>query len=64
LKAADWAGVRRARRAAEWGKNKYAGSWAEYLAVGWIALGAAVGLMWRDRGLSWAAAVRKLRRAS
>jgi membrane protein len=25
------ASVRRARRAADWGKNKYAGSWAEYL---------------------------------
>ena len=31
LKAADWAGVRRARRATEWGKQKYAGSSAEYL---------------------------------
>lgn len=30
-KARDRPGLRRARRAAEWGKNKYAGSWAEYL---------------------------------
>ena len=30
-KAHDRPGLRRARRAAEWGKNKYAGSWAEYL---------------------------------
>lgn len=30
-KVADRAGVRRARRAAEWGKQKYAGSSAEYL---------------------------------
>jgi membrane protein len=29
-----------------------------------LILGAAVGLMWQDRGLSWAAALRKLRRAS
>jgi membrane protein len=27
----DLSSVRRARRAAEWGKKKYAGSWAEYL---------------------------------
>jgi membrane protein len=32
VKAAGWLGVRqRARRAAEWGKAKYAGSWADYL---------------------------------
>lgn len=38
---------------------------AFFIAVGVvIILGAAVGLMWQDRGLSWAAAVRKLRRAS
>jgi membrane protein len=30
-KAADRPIVRRAQRAAEWGKNKYTGSWAEYL---------------------------------
>ena len=36
-----------------------------FIAVGVvIILGAAVGLMWQDRGLSWAAALRKLRRAS
>jgi membrane protein len=36
-----------------------------FIAVGVvITLGAAVGLMWQDRGLSFAAAVRKLRRAS
>ena len=29
-----------------------------------ITLGAAVGMMWHDRGLSFAAAVRKLRRGS
>jgi membrane protein len=29
--AHDRPGIRRARRAAQWGKNKYAGSWAEYL---------------------------------
>jgi membrane protein len=29
-----------------------------------LILGAAVGLMWQDRGLSFRAAVRKLRRAS
>jgi membrane protein len=39
LKAHDRPGTRRrARRAAEWGKNKYAGSWAEYL---WHRLDAA-----------------------
>jgi hypothetical protein len=27
----DRPGLRRARRATEWGRNKYAGSWAEYL---------------------------------
>jgi hypothetical protein len=105
-------GVQRARRAAEWGKQKYAGSWAEYLwnrlnAVDFInqgmlvvfsfffsgmvlsenneygpigtifavmtflivigvviILGAVVGLVWQERGLSFAAAFRKLRRAS
>ncbi len=31
MRAADWAGVRQARRATEWGKQKYAGSSAEYL---------------------------------
>jgi len=31
MKMADRASVRRARRAAEWGKTKYVGSWAEYL---------------------------------
>jgi hypothetical protein len=30
-KVVDLAGVRHARRAAEWGKAKYAGSWAEDL---------------------------------
>jgi membrane protein len=36
-----------------------------FIAVGVvIILGAAVGLMWHDRGLSWAAALLKLRRAS
>jgi membrane protein len=36
-----------------------------FIAVGVvIILGAAVGLMWQDRGLSFRAAVRKLRRAS
>jgi len=35
-KVVDLAGVRRARRAAEWGKAKYAGSWAESL---WHRLG-------------------------
>ena len=36
-----------------------------FIAIGVvIILGAAVGLMWQDRGLSWAAALRKLRRAS
>jgi membrane protein len=36
-----------------------------FIAIGVVLiLGAAVGLMWQDRGLSWAAAVRKLRRAS
>ncbi len=38
MKVADRASVRRARRAAEWGKAKYAGSWAEYL---WHRLDAA-----------------------
>ena len=38
MKMADRASVRRARRAAEWGKAKYAGSWAEYL---WQRLDAA-----------------------
>ena len=154
-KPAGWWGVRHARRAAVWGKAKYAGSWAEslwlrldavdflnqamllaatlllcivpflliatalagrvswrklypcavttgafwlamlavfsvifsgmvisydqkygpigvvfglmsfFIAVGAvIILGAAVGLMWQDRGMSFRAAVRKLRRAS
>jgi membrane protein len=31
IKAGDRPGTRRVSRAAEWGKNKYAGSWAEYL---------------------------------
>jgi membrane protein len=31
IKAPDRPGTRRVRRAAEWGKEKYAGSWAEYL---------------------------------
>ena len=36
-----------------------------FIAIGVvITLGAAVGLMWQDRGLSFGAAVRKLRRAS
>ena len=36
-----------------------------FIAVGVvITLGAAVGLMWHDRGLSFGAAVRKLRRGS
>lgn len=36
-----------------------------FIAIGVVlTLGAAVGLMWQDRGLSWAAALRKLRRAS
>jgi membrane protein len=36
-----------------------------FIAIGVvIILGAAVGLMWHDRGLSFRAAVRKLRRAS
>ena len=36
-----------------------------FIAIGVvITLGAAVGLMWQDRGLSFRAAVRKLRRAS
>jgi len=36
-----------------------------FIAIGVvIILGAAVGLMWHDRGMSWAAALRKLRRAS
>jgi hypothetical protein len=30
-KAGDRPGVQRARRAAEWGQQKYSGSWAEYL---------------------------------
>jgi membrane protein len=35
-----------------------------FIAIGVVrVLGAAVGLMWQDRGLSWAAALRKLRRA-
>jgi membrane protein len=38
MKPTDRASVRRARRAAEWGKNKYAGSSAEYL---WHRLDAA-----------------------
>jgi membrane protein len=38
VKAGDRPGIRRARRAAEWGKNKYAGSGAEYL---WHRLDAA-----------------------
>ena len=128
-KAGDWPGGQRARRVMEWGKVKYAGSWAEYLwqrldaadfmnqamllaatlllcavpffliataltgrsavqtltvrlglsqpigvvfalmsffiAIGVvIILGAAVGMMWQDRGLSFRAAVRKLRRKS
>jgi membrane protein len=34
-----------------------------FIAIGVvITLGAAVGLMWQDRGLSFGAAVRKLRR--
>jgi membrane protein len=36
-----------------------------FIAIGVvITLGAAVGLMWQDRGLSFRAAVRRLRRAS
>jgi membrane protein len=36
-----------------------------FIAIGVvIILGAATGLMWHDRGLSFRAAVRKLRRAS
>jgi membrane protein len=36
-----------------------------FIAIGVvITLGAAVGLMWQDRGLSFRAAVRKPRRAS
>jgi membrane protein len=36
-----------------------------FIAIGVvIILGAAVGLVWNDRGLSFRAAVRKLRRAS
>jgi membrane protein len=36
-----------------------------FIAIGVvITLGTAVGLMWQDRGLSFEAAVRKLRRAS
>jgi membrane protein len=36
-----------------------------FIAIGVvIILGAAVGLMWNDRGLSFRAAVRRLRRAS
>jgi membrane protein len=36
-----------------------------FIAIGVvITLGAAVGLMWQDRGLSFGAAVRKLRRGS
>jgi membrane protein len=38
IKARDRPGTRRVRRAAEWGQNKYAGSWAEYL---WHQLDAA-----------------------
>jgi Fusaric acid resistance protein-like len=58
-------GVQRARRACEWGKQKHAGSWADLIAIGVvIILGAVVGLVWQERGLSFAAAFRKLRRAS
>jgi membrane protein len=118
LKAVHRPSGQRVRRATEWGKGKYAGSWAEYLwgrldafdfvnqamllaatlllcavpfmlivtalsgrsavttltlrlglsffiAIGvGITLGAAVGMMWHDRGLSFGAALRKLRRAS
>lgn len=40
------------------------GLMAFFIAVGVvITLGAAVGLMWQDRGLSWRAVVRKLRRS-
>jgi membrane protein len=36
-----------------------------FIAIGVvITLGAAVGMMWHDRGLSFGAAIRKLRRAS
>jgi membrane protein len=36
-----------------------------FIAIGVvITLGAAVGMMWRDRGLSFGAAIRKLRRTS
>jgi membrane protein len=38
IKAHDLPGTRRVRRTAEWGKEKYAGSWAEYL---WHRLDAA-----------------------
>jgi membrane protein len=38
MKAVGRPGVQRARRASEWGKQKYAGSWAEYL---WHLLDAA-----------------------
>jgi hypothetical protein len=54
MKMADRASVRRARRAAEW-----------FIAIGVvIILGAAEGLMWRDRGMSFRAAVTRIRRAS
>jgi hypothetical protein len=33
-KVGDWAGVRQARRATEWGKQKYAGSSAETCSAG------------------------------
>ena len=52
-------GVQRARRAAEWGKQK-----CFLIAIGVvIILGAVVGLVWQERGPSFAAAFHKLRRA-
>ena len=46
MKADDRPGLRqRARRAGGWGKNKYTGSWAEYL---WQRLDAAVSITASD----------------
>jgi hypothetical protein len=63
---AQHAGVRQISRCREYGPiGTVFAMMAFFIAIGVvIILGAAVGLMWQDRGLSWAAAVRKLRRAS
>ena len=51
MTAVGWPGVRRARRAAQWGKKKYAGSLAENV---WRRLGA-MGFI--NRGMLFAAAL-------